>query len=258
MAATAEGAALTRRHQQMQLQLRASAIADWTKLWPIWDGSGERFRQLADASVPLAQNYHRMSAGIALDYYKRLRTAEIEKSKGAASIALPELPAGQIAGTLYVTGRDMTDRALKAGQSPQAAMQNALVRTAGSLTRLILNGGREALVQASLEDDDCRGYYRVTTGTCDFCARLASYGLFTRPDFQAHDHCACVAQPAFGRASRTVSKIAGREKGTKMLLGIDDAADAAADDRPATSGGEPDVDRRKVDKKHQSNPKRED
>ena len=53
MAATAQGSHLTRQHQQLQLQLRAKAIADWTKLWPLWDGSGPRFRQLADASIPL-------------------------------------------------------------------------------------------------------------------------------------------------------------------------------------------------------------
>jgi hypothetical protein len=218
MAATAAGARLTRQHQQMQLRLRASAINDWAKLWPIWDGSGERFRQLADASVPLVRGYHQMSAAIALDYYKRLRAVEISKPKGAATPALPELTEGQIAGTLYVTGRDMTERALAAGHSPQAAMQNALVRTSGSLTRLILTGGREALVTASIEDGSAFGYRRVTTGTCDFCQELANKGISDNPDFEAHDHCGCVAETAFTEFTRALPIVGEQLKSTKKLL----------------------------------------
>lgn len=231
MAATAAGSRLTREHQQLQLQLRARAISDWTKLWPLWDGSGERFRQLADASIPLVRNYHRMSAGIALDYYRRLRAVELVKSKGAIDLTLPTITDGEIAGTLYLTGRDMTLRALVAGQSPQAAMQNALVRTAGSMTRLILNGGRTALTEVSISDKDALGYRRITTGTCDFCAELASYGMFSTPDFQAHDHCGCVAEPAFSPITRAIAVVVGPTKDTRSALKAEGALEDLPDDR---------------------------
>lgn len=233
MAATAAGARLTRQHQQMQLQLRASAIDDWSKLWPIWDGSGDRFKQLAAASIPLVQNYHRMSAGIAIDYYKRLRVAEVKKSKGAIDVALPEIAPGLIAGTLYITGRDMTARALEAGHSPQAAMQNALVRTAGSLTRLVLGGGRDALLTASLEDGAALGYRRITTGTCDFCAELAASGIMRVPDFRSHDHCGCVAEPAFSPLTLAAPVISGDLKSTKALVGEEDVTDLGDVESPA-------------------------
>jgi hypothetical protein len=234
MAATPEGARLTRQHQQMQLKLRSLAIADWTKLWPIWDGSEARFKQLVEASVPLVQNYHRMSAGVSIDYYRRLRAAEIDTSRGTVDVPLPSIGRGEIAGTLYITGRDMTAKAIAAGHSPQAAVQNALVRTAGSMTRLILNGGRESLVQAALDDSESLGYRRITTGTCDFCAELASHGLFESRDFQAHDHCGCVAEPAFARATRAMAKITGRDKDTRSLLGLKKKGDKDAE---SGSGG---------------------
>ena len=251
MAATAEGSRLTREHQQAQLRLRAKAIGDWTKLWPLWDGSGERFRQLADASIPLVRNYHRVSGEVALDYYRRLRLAEVVKSRGAVDLKLPEISDGQIAGTLYITGRDMTYRALAAGHSPQAAMQNALVRTAGSMTRLILNGGRDALVRVSEEDGAALGYRRITTGTCDFCAELASAGVMQIPNFSSHDHCGCVAEPAFAHLTRAIAVVKGPDKDTKSILEKEGALAEPAGDAPERT-------RRKRPTAKQANPTRED
>ena len=100
-------------------------------------------------------------------------------------------------------------------------MQNALVRTAGSLTRLILSGGREALVAASIEDGSAFGYRRVTTGTCDFCQELADKGISDNPNFEAHDHCGCVAEPAFSQFTRALPIVGEQLKSTKKLLGVE-------------------------------------
>lgn len=222
MAATPGGALLTALHQRTQLQLRVGVLRDWTKLWPIWTGQPGSFRTLIDASVPLVQNYHRMSAGLSASYYRALRNEEVSSSKGSSGVSLPAPPSEDlIAGTLYLVGRDMTRRALAAGQSPQAAIQSALVRTAGAVTRLTLDGGREALVAAALNDGKAVGWRRVTTGTCDFCAKLAAEGVMRTTEFHSHDHCACVAEPAFADSTPAPIPLVGSRTGDKVFVRID-------------------------------------
>lgn len=232
MAATAAGTRLTRQHQQAQLALRARAIKDWTKLWPLWDGSEASFKRLAEASIPLVRSHHELSARISLEYYRRLRSVETTKSRGTVDMAPPPITDGAIAGTLYLVGRDMTMRAIAGGHSPQAAIQNALVRTSGSMTRLILGGGRDALVQVADLDKECLGHRRITTGTCDFCAELASYGLFKDPTFRAHDHCGCVAEPAWSHVTRAIPAVAGKNKDTRSVLVDEGVLEDLPDEKP--------------------------
>lgn len=196
MARTDAGGLLTVQHRNAQLQLRAAALRDYTTIWPLWNGDSRTFRQLVDATLPLVRAHHRLSATLAAAYYEALRFAE--RAGGAAAPRVAETPSTDvIAGTLYLTGLDMTRRALLAGQSPQAARQTALVRTSGTVARLALAGGRDTLVASARDDTRARGYRRVLTpGACEFCQQLAAAGA-TDSDFQAHDHCGCAAEPAF-------------------------------------------------------------
>lgn len=195
MARTAAGGVLTVEHRRAQMNLRAVALRDYARLWPLWDGSDAAFRRLADAVVPLVAMHHRTSAALAAAYYQSFRGAE--RAAGTAPPRLAPLPdAATIAGTLYVTGRDMTRRAILAGQSPQAAMQTGLVRTSGTVGRLVLAGGRDTIVESARADNASNGTRRVLSGgACDFCQSLA--GEPSHDDFQAHDHCGCTAEPAF-------------------------------------------------------------
>lgn len=201
MARTAEGAALTEQHRRAQLQLRAQALRAYAAIWPLWTGDETSFQRLLDAAVPLVRTFHTLSASLAGGYFENFRAAE-RVGGSAAPVLAGALAETQIRGTLHVTGADMARRAILAGQSPQAAMQTAFVRTSGTSSRLVLNGGRDTVLLSSAEDGRARGWRRVTSGkACAFCAMLASRGAAylseSTAEFQAHDHCSCAAEALY-------------------------------------------------------------
>lgn len=195
MARTDAGALLTAQHRRAQVALRAATLRDYLALWPLWTGEPRSFANLVTAAIPLVRAQHRLSAAVAAAYYQSFRAAE--GAAGTPTTRMASLDAEVFAGTLYVTGRDMTRAAIAAGQAPQAAMRTALIRTSGTVGRFALAGGRDTLVASVREDPRASGHRRVLSGgACDFCQTLASSGV-TDADFQAHDHCACTAEPAF-------------------------------------------------------------
>lgn len=199
MARTAAGATLTRQHRRSQLQLRALALRDFSRIWPLWQGDRETFERLVAATVPLVGAHHRLSSALAAAYYETFRRAE--QITGSPTPKLATLERGKVVSSLYVTGSVMTHKALLAGQPPQVAMQTALVRTAGAVTRHVLAGGRETLIESTNEDPRARGWIRVPgMGACAFCAMLASRGPVYSDQsvgFQAHDHCSCASEPVY-------------------------------------------------------------
>lgn len=200
MARTAEAAALTERHRQAQLAVRAGALRDYGLLWPVWTGDEESFQRLLLAALPLVRAYHRLSSSVAATYFTAFRDAERAGGDATPRVADP-LPDSQVLGTLHVTGIDMTRRALLAGAAPEAAMRTALVRTSGTVTRLTLQGGRDTVIRSVGGDGRAQGWARVTSGRpCAFCAMLASRGPVysaDAADFEAHDHCSCGAEPVY-------------------------------------------------------------
>lgn len=199
MARTLAAAALTAEHRRAQLQIRAGALRDYLRIWPLWDGSEGSFRRMIEAAEPLARSYYRGSAAVAASYYASFRRAE--RVGGSPTPRLGSFDSDAFKAGLYATGAEMTRKAMLAGQSPQAAMQNALVRTSGSLTRSVLGGSRDTIVLSSAADKQAGGWGRVTAGNpCAFCAMVASRGpVFSEDtaDFEAHDHCSCVGEPAY-------------------------------------------------------------
>lgn len=204
MARTAASATLTAQHRQLQLQVRARAIRDYSRLWPLWQGDSRSFDQLVAAAVPLAAGYHSLSAGVAVGYYTAFRAAEAPGGNATPRVSRGLKTEAFVAG-LHVTGRKMTQQAILAGQSPQAAMQTALVRTSGNVVRHVLDGGRDTLTQSSQADPRARGWQRVTSGNaCAFCAMTASRGVAYSEEgagFEAHDGCGCTAEPVYGDSS---------------------------------------------------------
>lgn len=200
MAASSQGALLTADHRRAQLQLRAVALRDFVRLWPLWTGDESSFEHLVSATLPLVQAHHRVSASVAGAYYEAFRRAEGVPGDAALRLA-SDVDVDRVTSSLYVTGRVMTGKAIAAGLSPQSAMQTALVRTSGAVGRHVLNGGRETLVRSTSVDRRARGWGRITGGNaCDFCSMLADRGAVysdDTADFQAHDHCACMAEPRY-------------------------------------------------------------
>lgn len=200
MPRTGAGATLTDQHRRGQLQIRARALRDFTRLWPMWRGDDESFRSLANATLPLVRVYHQLSSSLAAGYYEAFRLAEGVGGAPTPRVA-DALDEGEVVGTLIVTGERMTQTAIASGLPPEPAMREALVRTSGTVTRLSLKGGRDTLTQSVQTDPQARGWGRVTSGDpCAFCAMLASRGPSYSEqgvDFEAHDHCGCMAEPFY-------------------------------------------------------------
>lgn len=215
MARTAEGAALTVAHRGGQLRIRAQAVQAYARVWPLWTGDEESFARLVTATIPLVGGFRQMSATLASGYYEAFRRAEGVGGPATPRLALPA-DRDTVASSLYITGRNMTASAIAAGQSPQAAMQTALVRTSGAMSRFVLDGGRDTIVLSSGADREARGFARVTGGNpCAFCAMLASRGAVYSEDtseFQAHDHCSCAGEPVYAG-----SELPGRGREFKEL-----------------------------------------
>jgi hypothetical protein len=79
---------------------------------------------------------------------------------------------------------------------------HVFVRAAGALTKLVLAGGRMTLLRSVEADPRTIGWGRVTSGDpCAFCRMLAgrgpAYGSKRSADFEAHDSCACTAEPSY-------------------------------------------------------------
>lgn len=201
MARSSAGAALTAQHRQAQLRIRAAALRDYMRLWPLWTGDESSFEQLVSVTTPLVRAHHGLSSSIASAYFEAFRRAEGVPGTALARVADP-VKADRLATSLYVTGRVMTGKALAAGQTPEAAMQTALVRTSGAVGRYVLDGGRETIIRSTSTDKRARGWGRITGGNaCAFCSMLANRGAVysdVTADFQAHDHCACSAESFYG------------------------------------------------------------
>lgn len=194
-------AALSEQHRQAQLRIRSSALRDFLLLWPLWTGDSDSFGRLVQATLPLISVYRRASASVAGSYYATLRTAE--DIKGSATIRLASAIAPEkVTASMHVTGQALTHDALSAGRSATEARRVALTRVSGAVTRHVLDGGRETVLDSVAADHEALGWARLTDGKpCAFCAMLAARGAVykteTTADFQAHDHCACQAIPLY-------------------------------------------------------------
>lgn len=130
-----------------------------------------------------------------------------------------DLGEDRLEANLNATGIVSYQKALRAGQTPDQAVDTMAVNMAGSATTLALEGGREVIHDAATGDEDALGWIRVTDADpCSWCAMLASraaapQGAFYRSEgtagrdkndkftgdgqFKWHDHCGCTAVPVF-------------------------------------------------------------
>lgn len=204
MARTPEGKRLTEAHYRGQLQIRANALRDYLRLWPMWSGDARSFNRLVAASLVLVRAHMQTSSSLSAAYFEAFRRAEDPGGSARPRLADPMTPEAQdrFAASMWETGQSSLARSLAAGKTPQAAMQTALTTTSGTVTRFTLDGGRETLLRSIASDSQARGWARVTAAQpCAFCAMLASRGPVYlaehTADFRAHDHCSCTAEPGY-------------------------------------------------------------
>jgi len=108
--------------------------------------------------------------------------------------------------SLIVTGPVGQKSKRSRGKTLQQARDESFVESSGAATRQVLTGGRQSLLTLLDEDPQAVGWARVTDGDpCSFCAMLSSRGIVynteTSAAFQAHDGCACTAEPAYSRGA---------------------------------------------------------
>lgn len=190
---------LTLVHRRQQLALRQVTVSQVAALWPLldWADLDRSFPGFAGEVLAVVSKNRSTSTGLAAGYLRAFRVAS--GLSGDVRIARPRMPLEQFATSLRVTSVVAAKKAASLATPADVAMGNALTQTTGSMARLVLDAGRETVLEAIRTDPEARGWERVLGGGgCDFCRELAGRIYPTdNAGFDAHDHCGCTAEPAY-------------------------------------------------------------
>lgn len=151
-------------------------------------GTVDKFRTAVEAIV---QQFGRMAVSAAWQHYRRARVAAGITGKPAAPPNPQPVPRDMVSA--------MVDDVVK-----RADPVEALDTLDAEAERLVLDRGRQAMMDAAAQDAEARGWARVPDpGACWFCIMLATRGAVYRSrstaDFQPHPNCRCAVQPVFNR-----------------------------------------------------------
>lgn len=202
------------QHQAQQEALVALLPALIGRVWPLLDphdiaGTRDRFVVAVEAIV---RRYGLASAQAALEHYRQARQAAgITNSLPSLSLPGPVAPSdvdqavGAALSTLY-------------GPVTPEAERDTLDQVSEHAAQLVLDQGREVVIDAARQDRTAKGWVRVTEpGACWFCTMLAlrAGAGFLYVDeqaagrranrrfkgggfsFKVHDNCRCHAEPVF-------------------------------------------------------------
>jgi len=168
--------------------------------------SGSASTQVPQVAVPDENDR------LLVEELKQLQAEEARLEKAAeeeARLALEALGPANLESKLVDLNPDVSAAEMDAAR--EAAHREAGVRQAAAAERMVLNGGRGALMSYGEQDPRCIGYVRISkTGTpCGFCAMLISRGaIFYKSEASArfksdgdlyHDNCHCTALPIFSK-----------------------------------------------------------
>lgn len=176
-------------------------------LWGIVDADDLDATTLAWllAAQPLVSRYRRRSADLAARYYTAdRRLAGITTPFQPSPVA--DLPIEVLASSLQTTGPDKVRDVLRRVNVTDRAMQLGRDMSARAAVRHALNGGRDTIQRAVVEDPQAIGWARITDGDCcAFCAMLATRGpaylehnvLIAKDGDSYHDGCGCTAMAVY-------------------------------------------------------------
>lgn len=208
---------LTALHRREQLLLRRATIAQMRKLWPAldWANLDKTYPKFALEVAKLVAVNRDVSSSLAAQYLRAFRIAS--GLSGDVTIVNPLLNAEQLFTALKVTSVVAAKTSAANGIPADVAMRNALAEASGAMARMVLNGGRETVLDTVQYDDAATGWRRVLgAGGCEFCRMLAGRGTVYKSestaDFGAHDHCGCTVEPSFGGYSKQVRTYTASEK----------------------------------------------
>lgn len=163
--------------------LNLMAERDIRSLWRRFDGDPDA---LAEVLGEVVQTYGDAAASVSADWYDQLRADTGVRPGFSAVMPEPKNPGvGQLVGWATAKATD------------EEAFRSLIL---GGVQRRITNYSRDVITSSSIRDPRARGWMRIGTGECGFCAMLVSRGaVYTREsvDFASHDHCQCGAAPAF-------------------------------------------------------------
>lgn len=177
------------RYEQFRREVRdlgIEASKDIAILWRSVKDARDAKEALFDLLPELVAAYHGAAGAAAADFYDDVRAAaEVKGHFAPVILDPPDL------GT-----NALVKWALDAAEDG-STFQSLII---GGVTKRVANGARDVVMGTSLADPGARGWMRIGTGECDFCAMLVTRGaVYTESsvEFAPHDHCHCGAAPAF-------------------------------------------------------------
>lgn len=136
----------------------------------------------------VTDRYGRVMGEGTAEWYERVRRSQVGGAFVASTAALPDPDVVRrnvkwAAGALFVEDR----------VSPFQTL-------VGSVERQVMGVGRNTILANSRADRAAAGWKRMAQAdACSFCLLLSGRVYpNSNADFQAHDHCRCVAVPSFG------------------------------------------------------------
>lgn len=197
---------LAESHRVLQVRLRAGVNRNVvTLLRDLFDtANADRTWPAIRASLAAtARQQHSVSAALANTYYAQAR-AQADVPGSYVPVTPADLAEELLRVVLDATGIAAFKKAIRLGKSREEALQLAGVSLSGAIARLVLSGGRDAILRNVREDSRAVGWARITDkDPCAWCSMLAGRGPVYRTkgtaSFPAHDHCACQAAVAFSR-----------------------------------------------------------
>lgn len=183
------------RHQAGQEALTSLLPALVGRAWALLDphdiqGTLPRFVKAIQA---LVDRYGAASAIAALDHYREVRRGSSRYVPKLARQTPPDLVEGAVKQAL----------AGLYGVVTPADEQAARDLVAETTAQLVLERGRQTIMENAYADPAAKGWVRVTEagGACSFCLMLAlrgpTYKSSRSASFRSHPHCRCHAEPIF-------------------------------------------------------------
>lgn len=155
---------------------------------------------LMDVLPELVDMYGAAATSLGGDWYEEVRAeAQVPGRFPAIPAPLPDKTSTDLLarwGSRLLFTKDVPD--------VPAAQKDVL----GGLQRFIANADRETVMGSAVADPKAHGWKRATTGTgCSFCRMVAGRNIIfssAAGKFACHNHCMCIATPAWGGEAQKV------------------------------------------------------
>jgi hypothetical protein len=169
------------------------ADADLAKLWRMVAQGASAEVALRDLLPAIVTEYGALGGALAAEWYDGQRAKAGVKGRFTSTpIAADDRGSQALIGWALFEAKD------------DQTLQTLIL---GGVQRRIADHVRLTVMDSSVADPQAKGWERVGSGECDFCAMLIGRGAVyseASADFASHDHCNCSAVPAFDGEPRPV------------------------------------------------------